>query len=356
MSYDNHAVREELIAVLRRGRSVLLAGAGSSKLVGYPLWNEMLDQLQAGLTTPVLPDGDLLVRAARIKAVYEREGRLEDYRRRIESLFGPVPGPPHQFHRDLVSLGFCGITTTNYDPVLEVALRAESESYQCDELDLCDDRIYNVSKFLRGLSEGEDRRWILHLHGYYRNPSKIVLTWEDYIGRYGLPSLTRESEEVRELDDRLKELVNAGHLSDRSLKTYEGLRSQVSEPALDTIHRKVIWCLLAMHPVVFVGFSMSDPFLMPLLDLVRRDFDLLSETPHYAILSYTEPRDMDIVAERFRQYGVRSVFYYVPPRREPHEIPDHRGLQTLVAELRQILRPQTGATNLDTINEKMLRL
>jgi len=64
------------------------------------------------------------------------------------------------------------------------------------------------------------------------------------------------------------------------------------DAALRTLPRKIIWTLLATRPILFVGFSMSDPFFSKTLDLVRRDFILTDEPAHFSIMPY----DVDLAA------------------------------------------------------------
>jgi hypothetical protein len=51
----NRRVQERLLEVLSHGRAVLVLGAGSSKLVGYPVWSEFVTTLQLEFA-PHLPE------------------------------------------------------------------------------------------------------------------------------------------------------------------------------------------------------------------------------------------------------------------------------------------------------------
>ena len=115
--------------------------------------------------------------------------------------------------------GFRGVVTTNYDSVLEDAVSADGA--RCEELDLCAPRPFAIFDFLRATSAGRSRAFVLHLHGWFRNPQHLVMTSDDYATRYGTYyETTPDGDEVRR--------------------------------DLDTVHRKVLWALLVSYPILFV--------------------------------------------------------------------------------------------------------
>jgi hypothetical protein len=183
----------ELVNLLDRKRAVLLAGAGCGAGLGYPDWLGLLDRIQKKLELQITFDPRIDVKdaAEQIKAKSrERWGGDERYHRCIREEFQPKTPPYLDFHLNLVSLGFAGITTTNYDTALENAVPAAffKERIACNEINLCDkEERYRVLAYLGSLGHSENLQNILHLHGCYKPPQNIVLTRSDYERYYGKP-------------------------------------------------------------------------------------------------------------------------------------------------------------------------
>ena len=162
----------------------------------------------------------------------------------------------------LLRLPFCGVATTNYDEVLETTIKVvrteDSLNPHCHAIDLCNNRPHRVFEFLRDLSTQNPDPAVLHIHGYWENPEHIVLTSEDYDRRYRVPAPTAPPP-TPEISIPDRQLV--------------------------TLHQKVVWSLLTMRPVVFVGFSLEDPAFDLMLKFVMKDFDLPRRpSRHFALL------------------------------------------------------------------------
>ena len=328
MTDQNEAAKDQLVSLLKEKRAILMVGAGSSKLAGFPLLNELIDELSQ--LTPSLSGSkgdDLTAYADLIKDQLDRERRIKEYHKFLDRTFQPKNNRNNHttFHCALVKLGFCGIITTNYDKVLETAVGetfSEDGYCWCEPIDLCLPKPYRVFDFLRSLSPNTDHRWVLHLHGYFYNSEQIILTRKDYLRAYG-------------------ELGANG---------MDGNSNRI----LDTIHRKVIWALLAMHSLVFVGFSMKDEFFMKMLEVVRKDFELDSEPVHFAIMNYTSDEDRERTSLILRCMGVLPIFYHVPELRSPNDSPDHSGLQRLVFELADLVGIPIESPSILNLTQKML--
>lgn len=327
MRNDNGVAKQRLVSLLKEKRAVLLVGAGSSKFVGYPLWDELLDELRkefaASLAKPT-GDYDRGEFADLIKKQAEDDNRKPEYFKFLYRRFAPKQSRTHdEFHRVLVDFGFKGIITTNYDNVLESAIiealtNDKEFCSSCDSVDLCDtSKSYCVSDFLRSLTTGTDYKSVLHLHGYYKNPENMILTKNDYLLKYG---------------------------------GLDGTGRQTHVP-LDTLHRKVIWTLLAMYSVVFVGFRMTDPFFMSLLEVVQDDLKLHGDKLHFAILPNTD-RDRSPLLSR--SYCIQPVFYTVPEKIGPEEKTDHSSLKRLIFELANEVGVPIGSSSVTSITKKML--
>ncbi|RIK82266.1 hypothetical protein DCC62_00545 [candidate division KSB1 bacterium] len=307
MKIQNEEAKQRLIGFLREKRAILMVGTGPSSFVGYPLWNELLAEMSQLGPSPRRPRGiDPPAYADLIKDQLDNEGRIKEYYKFLERRFQPQSNKNNHtpFHCALVKLNFSGIVTTNYDIVLETAIGdafSKDGYFRCDSIDLCEPKPYRVFDFLRSLSPSTGYYRILHLHGWYRNPEGIILTRKDYLRAYG------------------------------ELGTNE--MSESSGRILDTIHRKVIWALLSIYSLVFVGFSMNDEFFMRMLEIVQKDFELDSEPVHYAIMPYSSEEDKERTSFFLRRKGVLPVFYHAPKFKNSKEGCDHSGLERLVFDL-----------------------
>jgi hypothetical protein len=250
-----------LVPLLKARRALLLAGAGASAVMGYPSWGDLVQLLTAEFGPALARTDDNLADVDSIAKLAAAAGRSDEYFKWLDRAFSADAAPRKdlQFHRRLVSLGFCGLITPNYDPTLEHACIAEYSSgtglHRCDAIDLTEDRPYLVYDFLRNLGADSRHAGVLHLHGLHSAPRRLILGASAYAQAYG---------------------------------------HDLSAPdaALRTLPRKIIWTLLATRPVLFVGFSMTDPFFNKTLELVKSDFILTSEPAHFSIIPY----DVDLTA------------------------------------------------------------
>jgi hypothetical protein len=330
--YDNDSAKQKLVAALKQEQTVLVAGAGNSHLVGYPLWPQLVESLRTKFADHLTWAGDTaaMTFASAIVAELRKNRREHAYHNFLETTFEPPRDGSRQhddLHVALVRLPFCGFTTTNYERVIESAIGEAFASrgipHFCEEIDLCDERPYRVLDFFRSLS-AQKPRWVLHLHGYYRNPQRLILTEEDYVGKYGeLPVYDRDGRTLN---------VN-----------------------LDSLHRKVLWALCISHPLVFVGFSLEDGFFVHILRVLRQDLQLGEDLQHFAIMHYTTDDQREQVAEKLRLLNTRPIFYYVPPVTAGQE-PDHSGLKRLIYELAREVGVSVVPESIASINQRMLEL
>ena len=153
-----------------------------------------------------------------------------------------------------------------------------------------------VHEFL--MSMNNDKRMtqrIAHLHGRFDPASSIILSTEDYERAYGLMLTSNQGQRDSEW----------------------------------TLHRKLLWAVLATRRAVFIGFSMDDPYLNKMLDTVSTDLWGWDKSIHFAIMgiSSDSTEDSKDKAERLKNsYGVDTVFYEVLDD-------SHRGLDHIVTEI-----------------------
>ncbi len=298
---ENEERKRELIDLVASEEAILIVGAGSSARVGYVTWNGLLEELEdlanrCGTGLDQTRKGDELAYAEVIKSHIEKTDDIGKYYDLLYELFRPNAQGYDEFHRLLVDLPFRGILTTNYDTVLEAALSGKKIEAQLagkeippiDESPLVigQDAPRLIHEFL--LARNNDPhipQRIAHLHGIYRYQESIILSADDYIKKYGLR--VEQTSEDKGNEDRW------------------------------TLHRKLLWAVLATRRVVFVGFSMEDPYFNKMLEIVSADLWGWNKSIHFAIMGISAEDREDIQdskdkADRLKsKYGIDTVFYEV---------------------------------------------
>lgn len=317
MPYSEETARQDLIKLLQTKKGILFAGAGASCSAGYPLWGDLLAKLKAEFTPKLNPPASSkpLQVADLIKKEQAAKGQagLDAYHNFLGREFAPK-AIDQNFHLPLVQLGFCGIVTTNYERLLEAAAiqaySTQTNPYSCQELDLRTVYPTEIFKFLRNLAHTERPASVLHLHGYYNRPDMIVLSEEDYRRVYG---------EIELFDS-------------------EG---NPTSGFMDPLPRRVLWSLLVMHSLVFVGFSLSDPAMTEVLRFIQTELHLGYDRAHFALMGYVDDADKERQTGYLIERNITPVFYQV--KQAPDLPPDHGNLTTLVRELAQAAGTPLGA-------------
>jgi hypothetical protein len=296
---------------------LVLVGAGLSARVGYPTYDVYAAQLLTdfGVTVSEEIREDASAVAETVKSYLARNGRLPEFHAHLERSFG-LPGRSRDYdpvHRLLVRSGFRAVVTTNYDSILEDAVSADGK--RCEEFDLCARR-FPILDFLRETGAGRNRSSVLHLHGYFRNPRRLVITTRDYYWRYG-PYYQVGTDGTRTARWR-------------------------SSP-----HTRVLWTLFVMYPILFVGFSLRDPALRHILEVVDQDFERGGALDHYAIVGASNEIEEAATRDELARYGVEPIFYRVNPPPAPGYPADHSALEALVEDLCGITEPPPMRRGLD---------
>ena len=101
-----------------------------------------------------------------------------------------------------------------------------------------------------------------------------------------------------------------------------------------TFHRKLLWAVLATCRVVFVGFSMEDPYFNKMLEIVSTDLWGWNKSIHFAIMGISAEDKEDIQdskdkADRLKsKYGIETVFYEVVEK-------SHKRLEDIFADIKK---------------------
>ncbi|QWW71371.1 SIR2 family protein [Rhizobium sp. WYJ-E13] len=238
-----------------------LVGSGASLNSAYPSWTALMEELEAEAG----PKAQIPKRKEALKGdpaweaeVHARAIGAKRFSQYMKDRFSPN-GSPVEPHPTIASLPFKHFLTTNYDPCIELCLRSRGEQANVVRWE---DAVA-LSAFLIGLSRSDTPRSVVYLHGRYDVPQHAVLTESSYVDRY-----------IKSDDARRKLLA-----------------------------------IFMTHPVVFIGFSMSDP---DFANLMREVTARLKTTPpcHYAILGYGSEEEREVYRERMRgKFGIEPIFY-----------------------------------------------
>ena len=324
---ENADRKRELIELVASGEAMLLVGAGSSARLRYVTWEGLLNDLEnlANQCGDFKKNEDKrvakpLAYAEDIKS-HIREKMNDDlsiYYDKLSEIFEPKPQQYDEFHRLLVDLPVRGILTTNYDTVLEEALLAKKQEAQLnqEEAPNVDEKPlvigHNARRYIHQFliaryNDPHLPQRIAHLHGIYNVPDKIILSVNDYVKTYGLYVVE---------DNEVENDITRGN-------------DEKTINEVWTLHRKLLWAVLATRRVIFVGFSMDDPYFKKMLDVVGKDLWVRNKSIHFAIMGISPEnmKDSKDKAERLKlKYGVETVFYKVFDELHP-------GLYELVDEI-----------------------
>lgn len=312
----NDRRKQDLVALIASGDAVLFVGAGSSKMVGFPLWTDLIHDLE-GLATQCgagfQVDADILRKDPSAFLAYVdtirahirgATGNDDMYLTFLTRTFSSEENPftPLDMHRQMVRLPFRGIITTNYDFVLEAALISVApESGHRNSLDLGIDPPYLIHGMLQRLTKAGAQRQVLHIHGCNRSPGRIVLGLLDYEAAYADGSLLLD----------------------------------------------VMRVILTSYRLVFVGFSLTDPYFRGLLERVASRFQLKGLPVHYAAADITpsDATDQKARAHQLKlEYSTEVVFY--------ERLDDtHRGLRDLIREIEQAILIKAPYDGIEALND-----
>jgi len=316
----NNRRKEDLIEFIRSGESILMAGAGCTGNL-YPAWPVFVDKMKTAAEahgpgfTPT--SNDFLDFADEVKNWMGQD----KYYALISTTFGPGEELYEQHHQILCRLPFRGITTTNYDLVLESALNS-IKPHPNYSLHFEGTTKVEIHRYLMSLNYNKNLpKRVAHLHGVYNQQASIVLSRTEYEEKYGF-SLINQSDSFY---DKVKE-----EMSKEEFK--HALTSYGYEW---TLGRKLLWSLLATRRIVFMGFGMSDPYFKQMLEFVKDDVGTYYSESHFLVLRVTKgdyQRSIDFSERMSNNYGIQTVFYF-------DEEKDYSGLSKFISELDVINEP-----------------
>jgi hypothetical protein len=274
LPYSREGMRR-LATAVKEKRLIGFFGAGVSRDLKYPDWDTFLNDLHAAVPQPM--DGKerrFLERVAKSRdplfraEIYRQKVPTEKFEQIVRQTFRPLRRKSPLLDR-LHALRLRHVVTTNYDNCAARALGPDPIVVDWNET-------AGITEFLRRLSYAKPQ-YFVHLHGSWRNPSRIILSDTDYDARYMLT---------------------------------------------DDANRK-LFALFFTQALLIVGFSMRDPALDWVLRLVRAH---AGSPQHFALFELESPEDEFVLTAYYeRRYGITPVFY--PPS------DGHARLRDLLAEV-----------------------
>jgi SIR2-like domain len=284
---DTEYNRNNLVALtehlMRPNETILFAGAGVSAAAGYPGWASLMDRMEERLQRELQGArgiADLISPkdVSQIKNINDLLWKAQEYRRVLgKTIYNEVlneafdtklfDGPP-QIALALIRLRFAHVLTTNFEPSLENAYKAESTKLTVFEWTEKE----KIRDFITRQLHRSDDRCFIYLHGRIDTsrkpavPDNLVLADADYVDRYLLTS--------------------------------------------STVHKML--AIFMTRPVVFVGFSFTDPAVQMIFQALTAHLGgAESATCTHFILS-PEPAIGNDRAEASwlrGKYGVQPVYY-----------------------------------------------
>lgn len=243
-------IPESLVTAIQNQRAILFAGAGLSSSLGLPLFDRLTAHLADKLAMPEGWDVDFPILAEYYCLCTSGRHELFEW---MKHTWHPqdiridesVP------HRAILQLDFPVIYTTNYDSWIERSFDVARRPYR---------KIINVPD-LAATQPGETE--IIKFHGDFADPESIVLSESDFLRRMNLDA---------PLDIRLR---------------------------ADSLAK----------PILFVGYSLSDPNIRYLLYRLRQLWEVHTEEK-------TRPKSYILMVERnaiqerlLRERGVEPIVW-----------------------------------------------
>jgi hypothetical protein len=270
--FNPSVVDESIIEATRQRRLVLLVGSGLSRQAVncppecFPNWTDLLmslndlnDSLGRRFSSEALEIDELIKRGEYLMAAQHLKQSIpkKRYEGLLKRKFEPIGAKPGPIHYAIIHLNPPFILTTNYDALLETALRktyvgVETCVFTGDRSDLVLDRYKEA--------HSSTRPFILKLHGSINDVDNIVLTHDSYVSLY-------------------------------NQREYQDLLTSV----------------FLNYTVLMLGFSMSDPELLHFLGSLHARFN--KRVPNSFLFTSNMPTT-SVKSQRLEDdFGVRVINY-----------------------------------------------
>ncbi len=294
------SVSSQLARVLMRDDTVIFVGSGVSRWSGLPTWAGLIralrDELErlgrnSGIVARELDAGELLLAAS-----YGVDQLTDVERARyLKSAIQVEGATPSALHEAVVRLGPSCFITTNYDKLLEDALRAHRPQENFEVVTPVD-RIEIPS-----IVQARAHHFVFKPHGDVGASDSIVLTREDY-------------------------------------RKLQGSRKAVFEATRT---------LLMSRPVVFVGFGLRDPDFLLMRDYLFNTYET-NPADHLALMPDVSEEERGYWR---RHYGIELVSYATQPDDAPGgpHAPLLTALERTISKAAEALAPEDAPVNLEKV-------
>ena len=280
---ENQESSKNLLSLFESGTAVLFVGSGISRRLGYPSWEGVLQDLGALVQNAKVRElaeemikKEQLLHAAEIIKTHLPEGL---YNSKFEEIFKHKNPSHDEFHQTLVRLKVKGFITTNYDPVIEAALRAMQDRYfDCTAM-ISETTKKDIRKVFKSLANiNWNQRMHLYLHGKFNYPLTFILSYGDYVKKYDGIDIKKSSTYKALLTGKI------------NIDAFES-KMQIKDYALRTLHYKTVYLLMATQRIIYCGYGLRDPYLKKITDDIQRDFDPAYDDYHFALVSSNESKN-----------------------------------------------------------------
>ena len=318
----NEKGKTELINAIKNNETILFVGAGLSQPI-CPSWQGLISKLEdlaKRIDTSFKPNENLRKKSLlqyvdSIKQfIKDKEGDLNKYYNELRRIFKKEDCEDK--HRKLFKIPFLGFITTNYDLILEKALRESDQNNISMKYWFTlakDSGPPDVSDFFLSLNNSLSmEKKIAHIHGVYDDPSNIILSLEDYLINYG----------------------------------YDANGVPKIAP---TLHYKFLWSLLATRRVIFIGFSMNDDYINLMLKIVCKDLWRWNSKSHFLITDINNENKTSQYqnAQRFsEEFAITTIFY-------ENDNGTHKGLEDYIDEIIDSVKIVETEIKISKGNEKV---
>ena len=272
MTIDQFELVNRFGAAVEAGVGTLFVGAGLSAAAGLPTWPTLLAPLANQIGLSLRPNEDLPL----IAEYFEQSpaGGRHQLEHHLLTALAPfvTPAPGHEL---VAALPVREVWTTNYDPLLELAI-GDCTVAATDE---------------SVLTVGDQKRSVIKMHGSIEHAASP--TWE------ARPIITRgDYERYEETHPRMWARLRASYLT---------------------------------RTMLFLGFSFTDPNVELLLRLARR-YQTTSSSSHLTVLRRpTDPDELRLHELRVRDLEASGV--------QVHEIADFKELEPLLRAMVRRAQP-----------------